>query len=210
MLAACVDIPTPLNALATKRRHTGAEAFAAAPSTLWHLRFSLAERTGSSWFVVARTGAFVAARATLAEALAADTASKTGPDHVASFAAFPWNPWCVVGCCWPFVKTRVDVQLCLCRCHLVTLQRWQISQPAPQGKHGAAGAAEGFDVDSSGEPLLAISCITSTEMGAEVCSLRFLGGALFAGLADGTIRAFLANGDVKDLTVCICCLIYIH
>ncbi|CDJ39866.1 hypothetical protein, conserved [Eimeria tenella] len=83
------------------------------------------------------------------------------------------------------------------------LMRWQITQAAPQGPggNGGAGAAGNFggELDSSGEPLLGLSCLTCTDLGAEVCCLKMLGGALFAGLADGRIKAFLANGDVKEL-----------
>ncbi|OEH75151.1 zinc finger (ccch type) motif-containing protein [Cyclospora cayetanensis] len=77
------------------------------------------------------------------------------------------------------------------------LMRWQISQPAAQV---SPGTAEGGDLDSTGEPLLALNCLTCTDMGAEVCCLKLLGGALFAGLGDGRIKVFLANGEVKELT----------
>lgn len=79
------------------------------------------------------------------------------------------------------------------------LMRWQISQPSAQGATGSLGAAEGGDVDSTGVPLLALNCLTCTEMGAEVCCLRLIEGALFAGLANGKIKVFLANGQVKEL-----------
>ncbi|KAL8272017.1 hypothetical protein Esti_004141 [Eimeria stiedai] len=81
------------------------------------------------------------------------------------------------------------------------LTRWQIVQPPLQGAGGGpSGAApEGGEVDSTGAPLLALNCLTSTDMGAEVCCLKLLGGALFAGLGDGKIKVFLASGLIREL-----------
>ena len=63
------------------------------------------------------------------------------------------------------------------------------------------GSSTVGDVDSSGEALLELRLLSCTDIASEVVCLKLLEGALFAGLADGSIKAFLANGSVMDLKV---------